>query len=73
MYVYLVCGNTMLKSRTVLFRTEKSPEHQLRGSRIKKGSSLRTNSNKTWRVDTHMVIPQTKYILIPLHAMPQLL
>ena len=26
-----------------------------------------------WQVDTHMVLPQTKYILIPHHAMPQIL
>ena len=40
---------------------EKSPEHPknlLRGSRIKKDGSQRTNS--TWQVDTHMVLPQTK-------------
>ena len=43
----------------------------LQGSRIKQDSSLRTNS--TWQVDTHMVLPQTKFILIPHHAMPQIL
>ena len=55
-----VKGKRPLQSRTVLFRTGKSPEHPinlLRGSRIKKGSSLRTNS--TWQVDTHMVYIDT--------------
>ena len=58
--IYLVCGN-----RTVLFRTEKSPEHPLnllRDSRIKQDSSLRTNS--TWQVDKYTVFLQTKYIII---------
>ena len=29
--------------------------------------------SSTWQVDTHMVLLQTKYILIPHHAMPQIL
>ena len=37
----------------------------------KQDSSLRTNF--TWQVDTHMVLPQTKYVLIPHHAMSQII
>ena len=41
----------------------------LTGSRIKQDSSLK---NKLYlQVDTHMVLPQTKYILTTHHAMPQ--
>ena len=56
-----------------VFRTEKSPERPtnlLRSS----GKKRQFFKNKlTWQVDTHMVLSQTKYILIPHHAMPQIL
>ena len=56
-----------------VFRTEKSPERPtnlLRSS----GKKRQFFKNKlTWQVDTHMVLSQTKYILIPHHAMHQIL
>ena len=57
--MYLVCGNTMCVSTCQV-------EFIYLPGRV----CFRTNS--TWQVDTNMVLPQTKYILIPHHAMPQI-
>ena len=73
-YVYLVCGSTMcvstcqvefvLREPSCLILIPRSRTSVKRSSRTKKDSSLRTNFTR--QVDTHTVLPQTKFICLNL-------